>query len=289
MIVNWLISFAGGALVLFVLRDLFLTLWVPDGCGPIQLTVSRTWWRFGRERSAKVRRLIGPWTLAAVILSWGLLAVLGWALVYMPHMDTEFLYAIGLEPASRSDVLDALYLSLVALTTLGFGDIVATGGWVRMLPPVEALMGFALWTASVTWVLQIYPALGRRSALAAELAALQTSNFAGRIPDVDESVVSDIAFDLAAGVRGVRADLLLYAQTYYFFEHQKGSLSRTLPCALAIRDAARRDERHAVVLAGDVLAEALDDLLTVLSDGFLHAGSEESEILDAYRRDHGRD
>nr|WP_281360133.1 potassium channel family protein [Isoptericola halotolerans] len=59
-------------------------------------------------------------------------------------------------------VVDALYLSLVSLTTVGYGDITPLTPWLRIAAPVEGLLGFALLTAAVSWVLQVYPALTRR-------------------------------------------------------------------------------------------------------------------------------
>jgi hypothetical protein len=66
-------------------------------------------------------------------------------------------------------VLDALYLSTVAMSTLGFGDIVPVDGWLRLVVPVQALVGFLLLTAAVSWVLQVYPAPARRRVLAVRL------------------------------------------------------------------------------------------------------------------------
>lgn len=52
-----------------------------------------------------------------------------------------------------SSLMDCLYFSIVNFTTLGFGDVVATGG-IRFLAGLEALTGFVLitWTASFMFV-----------------------------------------------------------------------------------------------------------------------------------------
>lgn len=64
-------------------------------------------------------------------------------------------------------LVDAPYLSLVTVATLGFIDIVATAPLLRLL---IALIGFALLTGAVTWMRQIYPALTRRRVLPLRLA-----------------------------------------------------------------------------------------------------------------------
>jgi Ion channel len=70
-------------------------------------------------------------------------------------------------------LVDALNVSLVTLTTLGFGDVTPTDAWLRLLAPIEALLGFGLLTASISWLLLIYPALSRRRSLAYEVALLR--------------------------------------------------------------------------------------------------------------------
>jgi hypothetical protein len=90
--------------------------------------------------------------MVAVTGLWTVLIVLGWTLVYWPHISHGFSYAEGLQPTVRTDFLDALYLSLVMVATLGLGDIVPDDGWLRIVAPLQALVGFALLTALVSWV-----------------------------------------------------------------------------------------------------------------------------------------
>ena len=93
--------------------------------------------------------------MVVVVLAWVALIVLGWTLVYWPHLEDGFFITGALQETSRGGFLDALYLSMVTVATLGFGDIVPTDEWLRIAVPVQALLGFALLTAAVTWVLQI--------------------------------------------------------------------------------------------------------------------------------------
>jgi hypothetical protein len=100
------------------------------------------------------------------------LLLVGWALVYAPRMPEAFLYASGLDEERQGGLLDGLYLSFVAQTTLGYGDIAPREDWLRRLAPMQALLGFALLTAGVSWVLSIYPALARRRALARQVRGM---------------------------------------------------------------------------------------------------------------------
>jgi hypothetical protein len=285
--VQWLVTALGGVLVLFVLRDMFHTLFHPSGRGGLSWAVMRVVWRIG-GRAPRIGALTGPLALLAAIATWSVLLVLGWALVYLPHIPEAFTYASGLQPARRSDALDALYLSLVTLATLGYGDISPTAAWLRLLAPLEAVVGFALLTAAVTWVLQVYPALGRRRTLALQLASLQDSPAPGRVALLDSPVAATLLQDLARQLAHVRVDLTQYGETYFF----RDSTSRlALPAVLgelqALCQAGHVSGRSDVRVAAAHLQGALDDFAHFLDDQFLHVGGGVEDVLDAYAADHG--
>ncbi|MFD9036007.1 potassium channel family protein [Streptomyces sp. NPDC059567] len=95
-----------------------------------------------------------------------------WTLIYWPHLPEGFVYSDVLRPADRVGLLNAVHVSLVTLSTLGLGDIAPTEGWLRVVAPMEGLIGFALLSATVSWILGIHPALARRRALALRLSHL---------------------------------------------------------------------------------------------------------------------
>ena len=67
---------------------------------------------------------------------------------------------------------DALYLSMVNLTSLGYGDIVPTGEVLRFLGPLETLIGLGLLTASISWILLLYRVLADYRSLSREISLL---------------------------------------------------------------------------------------------------------------------
>ena len=69
---------------------------------------------------------------------WRLQAV-GWALVYLPHLPQGFSYS-GVDPANHPNLAEAIYVSLTTLSTVGFGDVVATSPWIRVAAPLQALL-----------------------------------------------------------------------------------------------------------------------------------------------------
>ena len=127
--------------------------------------------------------------------------------------------------------MDALYVSSVTLATLGFGDIVPQARWLRVATPVEALMGFSLITAAISWVLQVYPALNRRRSLAARVDLLRQGGAAGRIDAGRSALVASQLGELADGLTGLRVDLTQNSETYYF---RDGDAASALPALLGI-------------------------------------------------------
>ncbi|WP_110853248.1 potassium channel family protein [Georgenia satyanarayanai] len=282
----WIATVAGVVLVLAALWDLFHTLWNPSGQGPICRLFMRLVWRTSKHVHARAGRLSGPVTLVIVILTWVVLVVVGCALIYWPHVPEAFSYSPGLMPEERGNLLDALYLSAVALVTLGLGDIVPTAGWLQLLVPLEALLGFALLTAAVSWVLQVYPALTRRRSLALRLDALRRAGTAEALPHLDRSAASGLLGELADGVGKVYVDLVQYSETYFFRDSgARTTLAVTVPYALELAEVAEASTVEDVRHGGRTLAEVLADLAEVLDDQFLHTGADTAGVLAAYKDD----
>lgn len=284
-----LASALGALLVALVLRDVFHTLFHPAGQGRLSHLVLSGTWRVARWIGGPTRlgELAGPLGMVAVVGIWGSGVVFGGALIYLPHID-QFSYSTGLSPAARANFLDALYLSLTTTSTLGFGDVVPTEGWLRVGTPLQALVGFSLLTAAVTWVLQVYPALNRRRTLALRLTTLEESSFREALLPADSAMPALLLSDLAGQVAQMRVDLTQYAETYYFrSEDVRSSLPATLPYALDLVTAGRSGARADVRLASGHLARALEDLADHLRREFLRTEGDVQEVLTAYAREHG--
>ncbi|MEU7860038.1 potassium channel family protein [Nonomuraea sp. NPDC049141] len=116
---------------------------------------------------------------------------------------------------------------LVTVATLGLGDIVPAEGWLRVVSPLEALIGFVLLTATVSWVLEIYPTLTRRRVLAIRLALLDRS--APSVQQLDCAAGASLLESLATEVVRVRIDFTQYAEAYYFHDGEDhSSLAATI-------------------------------------------------------------
>lgn len=284
---TWVLSAIGVLLVLVVLRDVFHTLFHPVGSGSIAPLVMRLVWRLLRwRRTRTINSLSGPLGMISVIGTWTAMAVLGWTLVYFAQMPEGFTYGSELDPATRNDFFDALYLSLVIIATLGFGDIVPESPWLRVMAPIEGLLGFVLITAAVSWVLQIYPALHRRRVLALMLTTLQTARESSH-SDID-SIPVDVLNTLTTNLIEARNDFTQYGATYYFRDVETdSSLAASLGYATALAEEAATSEQPQLRLSGAMLAAAVDRLAGLLAKEFLRFDGDTAAVVEAYAADHG--
>jgi hypothetical protein len=186
--------------------------------------------------------------------------------------------------------VDALYLSLVTMATLGYGDIVPTSEVLRVLAPIEALLGFGLLTAGLTWVISIYPVLTRRRSLAQEILVLHgaESGTGVAVEELDADTAARMLDDLASRVITARVDLMQFSITYYFHDiERKTALPATLPYLARLAERASAESRSPEVrLSSAALQDAIDDLADVLGTRFLSLSlASTEEALTAYARD----
>lgn len=286
---TWLPVLAGTVLVLFILRDVFHTLWHPTRHGGLsRLVMMSMWWlsaRFGaRWRPAG---LAGPLGMVMVLAAWALTVAVGWGLLYWPHMPENFSYTAGLVPSDHASPLDALYVSLVTLATLGLGDIAPASGWLRVLAPMEALVGFVLLSATVSWILGIYPALARRRAIALRLSHIRRSRATSEALDSDGGAA--LLDGVASALSIITVDFMQYAESYYFHDgDEHTSLPEQLGYAAGLADRAAAARHPDVRLSASVLRTALEDLAVVLDDRFLRTGGTPDRVFAAYAADHRR-
>ena len=287
---EWVITVLGVGLVIVVVRDVFHTLFHPVGHGSIAPQVMKLVWRLLRlfPSDRRIASLTGPLGITAVIITWGVTAVLGWMLIYFPQMPNAVSYSSELNPAERNELIDSLYLSLVTVATLGFGDIVPTSPWLRVAAPLEALFGFMLVTAAVSWVLQIYPALHRRRVLALQLSTLRQARRSDTSLAEIDSIPIDVLTTVAASIVEARNDFTQYGATYYFRDLEAdASLAASLGYATDLAAEAAASTQSQVRLAGAMITAAVNSLAELLDQEFLHLGADTFAVVQAYAADHG--
>lgn len=231
--------------------------------------------------------MAGPMTLVIVILSWAFLQALGFAFIYWNAYPSHFRIQ-GDHPAGFQGFFLMFYFSLEMLTTLGLGDVFPVASWLRLLCGFEALVGFALVTASVSSVLLIFPALGRLRGLASRtqtlLKAQQTTGI-----DIVSADGERLLSELALGVITARIDFIHFPVVYYFHaERRRSSLPHALPDLLRIAAlGSQPDASRQVRLAAATLHTALHDLAQVLSMRFIHGDPDDTaRIFQVYAEHH---
>jgi hypothetical protein len=185
----------GILLLLLVYYDIYATiLRATKHTGPVSGNLNRTLWqaaksiakKLPRRRRHRLLNAIGPLLLPLLFGLFITFLIVGFALIYLPRMETEFYQSDEARVVSR--LMQAVYFSGVTLVTLGYGDIVPRSGGMRMLSMVEALTGIALVSLAVTYLLTVYGALERKRAVAlnfyhqaaqgADVASFITRHFA---------------------------------------------------------------------------------------------------------------
>lgn len=281
------IAAVGLLIVATGLLDMFQTLLYPSGNGWLSTVVMRGVWWLSKRTGHRMRSASGAVAMMAVILMWLFLQVLGWALVYYPYVPDGFAYALNIDHTAYHDFAEAYYLSLVTIATLGFGDVVGIGPWLRFAPALEAIAGFALLTAALAWFSQVWPPLARRRSLAAELRALGKADVAEHLHRWNPVAASIALRALARQLLEVRSDFSQHSEQFYFQEADPDtSLATQLDHAVALRNAALASDDATVRDAGVHLQLALEDLTTTLARQFLSLEGGVDETLDAYRREH---
>lgn len=281
---------AGTALIVLVIHDIFTVLFRSSTGGRLSGWLTRTLWallrRAGNRRG--ILALAGPLAVASVICTWALLLIAGWALIYLPHYPDDFVLTGG-TPA-YSPLVGALGVSLETLTTLG-SSAVPSQAWLQLVSPIEALIGFGLLTAAVAWLLQIYPVLSRRRALAYEIHLLaDTEQRLGvDVPELEPAAVTQLYAELTSRLIAVERDLVKFPIAYYFAESDRRfALSTALPHLVELAERGAQPDNPAFVrLRATMMLEAIEDFAQTIAERFLSRGDHTtSEALVAFNDDH---
>lgn len=158
---------------------------------------------------------------------------------------------------------------------------------------LEALVGFGLLTASLTWVISIYPPLTRRRSLAQRIALIRDAesetgvSLAQAGAEAAERRLDSFASELTT----VRNDLVQFPVTYYFHSgDERVSLPAKADALLRLAEkGVGKDNPPAVRLSAAELRGAINDFSATIASGFLGLSSAPPEkVLLAYARDHLR-
>jgi len=284
----------GIALIAIALRDIFDVLFHPLGRGVVARRVVLGVSGLARRvpgGSGTIRLLAGPIGYITVVATWAALLAVGWALIFMPHLPEGFTYGPGLDPATHSGFLDALYISLVNLTSLGYGDISPAASGLRLLGPLETMFGLGLLTASISWLISIYNAISRRDSLAHEvhLAKEAEERLGEKLADADPELLEALLAAFAEQLIRVRRDVIHFPIIHYFrTEDEERALAGLLPFLSSLVEEASGEGRpHSLRVRAEILRMAIDDFAATLRARLRMPGETTDETLRHYQSEHG--
>ena len=288
---KWVSIIAGAILIVAALRDLFSTLFHPGTSGTISDWIALSLWRAYRKLFPNRLVHAGPLIFLAVIGYWGLSMVFGFALIYRPFMPNTFVFMIGLNPAAFDSFFAAVNFSVGTLITEFIGAT-PTNGFLQLLTTLEAIFGFAILTASISWILSIYPVIEHRRSLAHQASLFHRGEVTGyrHLESLSDTELQTVLLGLASQLTTHRNELSQFPITYYFQEPE----SRTAIGGILfyISELAERfsDREGAVRIAAVTLGGAVEDYLSLVDEQFFRRKFDNREAsLRRLAQDHRRE
>lgn len=230
----------GVVILVVTFLDTFLAVLNYDEAGILVNRVVRWQWVLMRSFTQRVSRRWRPLVLRQVtgvlllttILGWICGMVLGFAFIYLGLIG---LGAFQIEQGVMPDFVGALYLSVGQFATVGADNISPAGGWVNLVPVLEALMSVVLLSFTITFLSNIYGVIQLLRSLCADFfqtgpgvgsptGALRPYFPDGRPRDIDRHL-NELADDFNLYCDSLRQD-----HAAYLF--QSGEDQFSLPFAL---------------------------------------------------------
>lgn len=294
---------AGASWLLVLFVDVFGTVFVPRrGPGLVTGLVYRSAWALYKRLTAAVPRRFrrpvlavgGPLLLPLTVSLWVGQLLTAFTLIYLPFSST---FSLPEDSGGSPGLITALYYSGYSAATLGVGDIFATTGPLRMLGVLEAMLGFSLFSVSITYLLSVYGVLTSTTSLAREISRF--THHAGTIDSLDtiieilradaEDQLVDWLLQTSSALQRVAQGEAQYPVLHYFhFAEDDSALPMSLPDLLEILTVIRAvfDPDACPALArGPVVIAAYDSAVRYEQERLFVLGVriEDSEGQQAYR------
>lgn len=305
-----LLQGCGVAVMAIVLADVFLTvLYARVGVSVYSNQAGRlTWraWRWAAMRAPRRRRGVilsfcGPVLMIALIFTWAVGLAIGAALVFYPKMGTAI--QVGGGEKTPTDFITALFVATNSLSVLSSGNYAPKTAVFKLIFMFNSLVGACMISLTLTYLMQVYNALQRRStaALNAYISANETGDGAelvtGLGPAGDFREAPTRMAVMASELAAVKESHHFYSLLLYFrFPEPESSPSRLVTILLdatsLIRSALDQEHYATFVRSGAVteLSQAATRLLAGLDDALLRDGAPDEmrdvapEQLAAWRR-----
>jgi hypothetical protein len=282
----------GVVLVAIASLDVFQTLFQPAGRGALSDWSAQLVWRLCRKAAVQHRGILsyaGPLAMLLIIISWATFMITGFALVYLPHMGDQYIFDAGVNPTNHRGFWEAVSSSIGAMITLSQG-MEPKSEWLGLTRGVEAIIGFGLLTASVSWLLSIYPVLEARRSLAQRASLLHNAEVENGIDLIQDGgdQVQNWLIGLASDLASLRNQMSQFPITFYFYVGEaETALAGALPYLNRLAERAVAANSAVLKLAGTALGGSVSDFSTSLAKEFLRVPTRDTNaIIRAYASEH---
>lgn len=164
----------GALLILAGAWDLFMTVLYYDAAGPLSIRLYRAVWGFCRRLAGRVPARHNSFVLSLGIplmilfslLMWITMQLAGFAAIYYVGLHRgSFRFSEGLE----ASLVEALYLSGISLSGLGYGDIGPITAPFQLVAAFQALMGYGFLTLAIAYVVNVYKVIEDMGVLSSDI------------------------------------------------------------------------------------------------------------------------
>ena len=273
---------AGACIVLFAIHEVFSDIFHPTRSGNLSDLIGRTTSHMFRRTA--LRPSAGPIALIAVILSWVILLAVGFALIYSGLYPSHFLSHTGeLKNSLGSRFIHCLYFSLGALSTFQTFDLDPQTPWLRLIVAIEGLIGIGMITASVSWLVLLYPALERTRQLSIRVSLLVKAEQRTQLSLIDQLGVPTLT-DLSQAMIRLRLDLILFPILLHFHATEgSAAIGPSLPHAFRLcREGMSTSQPDDIRLAAAQLQIALEDLSRSIAERVLK--SKDTDVMQVFEK-----
>jgi hypothetical protein len=260
MFLPFAFEIAGAILALFALHEVFRDIFHPTLSGNLSDWLGRMTALLLRHTF--LRPAVGPIVLVSTILCWVMLLACGFAFIFYGLSIQDLIKFQG--PPTNSlwtGLFRCIYLSFGALDTFQTFDTEIRPDWLRLLITIEGLIGLSMITASVSWLVLLYPALARTRFFAKRISLLARAEQRVQLSLV-QHLGAPVLTELTRGIIQLRLDFILFPILFNFYaSDQSASIAFTLPELSRIaNDGTAENLPSEVRLAAAQLQVALEEL-----------------------------
>ena len=279
MLIVPLVLEAGGTLLaLYTLHEVFRDIFHPTRSGSLSDLIG---WLVSRlTRHTRLRPSVGPIALVTVSLCWFLLLAAGFGFLYCGLTMRGLIGFSGHPEGFPGSLLRSMYLSLGTLDTFQTFDAEIRRSWLRAIISFEGLLGISMITASVSWLVLLYPALARTRFFARRISILVQAE-----RRIGGSLVRDlgtpILTELMQGIVQLRLDFILFPILLNFYPSDPAA---TIACSLLevcriAREGIEAELPLSVRFAGAQLQIALEELSRELCERVVNVDQSDMDAV----------